>query len=332
MFLSWWQSWGAGSSVSGEILLDKKPLWLSPDDTWRSYYCCLLFLGDCRLDISTTKKTPTLGLHRIAKLLGNDSKLGRSAGNFSQTDDVFIAELRIVFITKFLQQRWTVLEMMEWRALISRSPHSARRQRPGPLCQPGVGWALPGVTSSTSPVTRGGRQTGERQAGDTQTGDRQPGNTQPGDSQGGESGSRCNGKLQRTKRIEPEPEPADDKDSIASVTIISVPSGIVTPLTSSEPREHREPSLIKQTSLPPPSSHLRNKHLGKRSQSPNSGWLWSRQGFHVQNFVTLLCSDLRWSTLRSHYLLLNSNGIWWKKKCLGSQVEERTGKMTFNYI
>ena len=119
----------------------------------------------------------------------------------------------------------------------------------------------------------GGRQTGERQAGDTQTGDRQPGNTQPGDSQGGESGSRCNGKLQRTKRIEPEPEPADDKDSIASVTIISVPSGIVTPLTSSEPREHREPSLIKQTSLPPPSSHLRNKHLGKRSQSPNSGWL-----------------------------------------------------------
>ena len=107
-----------------------------------------------------------------------------------------------------------------------------------------------------------------RQPADTQTTDRQPGDAQPG-----ESGSRCNGKLQRTKRIEPEPDPGDDKDSIASVTIISVPSGIVTPLTSSEPREQREPSLIKQTSLPPPSSHLRNKHLGKRSQSPNSGWL-----------------------------------------------------------
>ena len=93
----------------------------------------------------------------------------------------------------------------------------------------------------------------------------QPGNGQPGDSQ-----SRCNGKLQRTKRIEPEPEPTDDKDSIASVTIISVPSGIVTPVTTSEPRE---PTLIKQTSLPPPSSHHRNKHLGKPSQSPNSGWL-----------------------------------------------------------
>ena len=108
-----------------------------------------------------------------------------------------------------------------------------------------------------------------RQPADTQTTDRQPGNN-PGDAQPGESGSRCNGKLQRTKRIEPEPDPGDDKDSIASVTIISVPSGIVTPVTTSEPRE---PTLIKQSSLPPPSSHLRNKHLGKRSPSPNSGWL-----------------------------------------------------------
>ena len=48
--------------------------------------------------MTTTKKTPTLGLHRIAKLLGNDSKLGRSAGN-----DLFIEELRIVFIQLFFQ-------------------------------------------------------------------------------------------------------------------------------------------------------------------------------------------------------------------------------------
>ena len=102
----------------------------------------------------------------------------------------------------------------------------------------------------------------------------QQGARQAADSQAGEAQTRCNGKLQRTKRIDPEPEsepePTDDKESIASVTIISVPSGIVTPVTTSEPRE---PTLIKQSSLPPPSSHLRNKHLGKRSQSPNSGWL-----------------------------------------------------------
>ena len=100
----------------------------------------------------------------------------------------------------------------------------------------------------------------------------QQGDRQTPDSQAGDGQTRCNGKLQRTKRIEPEPEPepSDDKDSIASVTIISVPSGIVTPVTTSEPRE---PTLIKQSSLPPPSSHLRNKHLGKRSPSPNSGWL-----------------------------------------------------------
>ena len=96
--------------------------------------------------------------------------------------------------------------------------------------------------------------------------------TAPGSQTPVESQNRCNGKLQRTKRIEPEPDPGDDKDSIASVTIISVPSGInVTPVTASD--QPREPGLIKQSSLPPPSSHLRNKQLGKRSQSPNSGWL-----------------------------------------------------------
>ena len=42
--------------------------------------------------------------------------------------------------------------------------------------------------------------------------------------------SRCNGRLQRTKRID-DGDTGDDKDSIASVTIISVPSSIVTPVT-----------------------------------------------------------------------------------------------------
>ena len=32
------------------------------------------------MDLATTKKTPTLGLHRIAKLLGNENKMNRSAG------------------------------------------------------------------------------------------------------------------------------------------------------------------------------------------------------------------------------------------------------------
>ena len=44
--------------------------------------------------------------------------------------------------------------------------------------------------------------------------------------------ARCNGKLQRTKRID-DGDTGDDKDSIASVTIISVPSSIVTPVTTS---------------------------------------------------------------------------------------------------
>lgn len=97
--------------------------------------------------------------------------------------------------------------------------------------------------------------------------------SQAGDSQAGEGPARCNGKLQRTKRIEPEPDPTDDKDSIASVTIISVPSGIVTPVTAPEASQASQPALIKQSSLPPPSSQLRTKALGQPSQSPNSGWL-----------------------------------------------------------
>ena len=47
------------------------------------------------------------------------------------------------------------------------------------------------------------------------------------------NGARCNGRLQRTKRIEDAGEAAEDRTSIASVTIISVPSSIVTPVPSS---------------------------------------------------------------------------------------------------
>ena len=47
------------------------------------------------------------------------------------------------------------------------------------------------------------------------------------------NGARCNGRLQRTKRIEDAGEVAEDRTSIASVTIISVPSSIVTPVPSS---------------------------------------------------------------------------------------------------
>ena len=35
------------------------------------------------MDIATSKKTPTLGLHRIAKLLGNENKMNRSSGGGS---------------------------------------------------------------------------------------------------------------------------------------------------------------------------------------------------------------------------------------------------------
>ena len=47
-----------------------------------------------------------------------------------------------------------------------------------------------------------------------------------------DAGNRCNGRLQRTKRID-DGDAGDDRDSIASVTIISVPSSMVTPMTSS---------------------------------------------------------------------------------------------------
>ena len=47
------------------------------------------------------------------------------------------------------------------------------------------------------------------------------------------NGARCNGRLQRTKRIEDAGEAGEDRASIASVTIISVPSSIVTPVPSS---------------------------------------------------------------------------------------------------
>ena len=38
--------------------------------------------GECRVDIST-KKTPTLGLHRIAKLLGSENRINRSSAGSS---------------------------------------------------------------------------------------------------------------------------------------------------------------------------------------------------------------------------------------------------------
>lgn len=53
------------------------------------------------------------------------------------------------------------------------------------------------------------------------------------DSSVASNGARCNGRLQRTKRIEDAGEAGEDRASIASVTIISVPSSIVTPIPSS---------------------------------------------------------------------------------------------------
>lgn len=53
------------------------------------------------------------------------------------------------------------------------------------------------------------------------------------DSSVASNGARCNGRLQRTKRIEDAGEAGEDRASIASVTIISVPSSIVTPVPSS---------------------------------------------------------------------------------------------------
>ena len=47
--------------------------------------------GECRVDISTTKKTPTLGLHRIAKLLGNENKMNRSSQSSSGLSKILLA-------------------------------------------------------------------------------------------------------------------------------------------------------------------------------------------------------------------------------------------------
>ena len=61
------------------------------------------------------------------------------------------------------------------------------------------------------------------------------------DSSVASNGARCNGRLQRTKRIEDAGEAAEDRASIASVTIISVPSSIVTPVPSSGTLSSLEP-------------------------------------------------------------------------------------------
>ena len=101
---------------------------------------------------------------------------------------------------------------------------------------------------------------------------------------------RCNGRLQRTKRIDQDGEGVEDKESITSVTIISVPSNLMdAPITTSKANskvntnpvlpvkgqhlkiENCNNSLIKQASLPAPS--MLQKHTLKRCQTPNSGWL-----------------------------------------------------------
>ena len=228
--------------------------------------------------MATTKKTPTLGLHRIAKLLGNDSKLGKSAGNFAQTIHYPIAELRMVFIKLYFPElkdgRDDAVRSSGSDVAVS-SLHQETETRPAVTAWGRLGSARSDIINLTS-QTPPSQTTVESQT--TPSSQTKPSTASsqttpvPGSQTAVESQNRCNGKLQRTKRIEPEPDPGDDKDSIASVTIISVPSGInVTPVTTSD--QPREPGLIKQSSLPPPSSQLRNKQLGKRSQSPNSGWL-----------------------------------------------------------
>ena len=224
--------------------------------------------ADVKLDISSVKKTPNLGLHRIAKLLGNDNKSNRPVENKNSNGSIDNSGER-------KHSTVSLVEVKETNQVQKKVP------------------------AETSSAKKWGRlNKGEiiiakdlkcEVIKDTQEVPKEVTKETSSDS-GTDMSIRCNGRLQRTKRIDQDGEGVEDKESITSVTIISVPSNLMdAPITTSKANskvntnpvlpvkgqhlkiENCNNSLIKQASLPAPS--MLQKHSLKRCQTPNSGWL-----------------------------------------------------------
>ena len=224
--------------------------------------------AEVKLDISTVKKTPNLGLHRIAKLLGNENKSNRPVENMNSNGSVDTSRDRKQSTVSLVQEK----ETNQVQKKVPTETASARKW--GRLSKGEIitakdlkGEVIKDAHGDPKDVTKGNSS-----------------------DSGTDMSIRCNGRLQRTQRIDQDGEGVEDKESITSVTIISVPSSLMdAPITTSErnSKVNNSPvlpvkgqhlkiqscnnSLIKQASLPAPS--LIQKHTTKRCQTPNSGWL-----------------------------------------------------------
>ena len=230
-----------------------------------------LNLADVKLDISSVKKTPTLGLHRIAKLLGsNDNKSNRPVENKTTNGSIDHSRDRD-------SSTVSLVEVKETNQVQKKVPTEATppiEKKWGRLSKGEIIIAKDlkcEVIKDTNDASKDAfKDTSSESATDTS--------------------ARCNGKLQRTKRIDQDADGAEDKESLTSVTIISVPSNLmdapianfekstkvnnnpVAPMKSQHLKiENCNNSLIKQASLPAPT--LIQQQSLKRCQTPNSGWL-----------------------------------------------------------
>ena len=222
--------------------------------------------ADVELDISGVKKTPNRGLHRIAKLLGNKSNRPvenkNSNGSIDNSGERKHSTVSLVEVKETNQVQKKVpaetSSAKKWGRLNKGEIIIAKDLK----CE-----VIKDTQEVPKEVTKG-----------------------TSSDSGTDMSIRCNGRLQRTKRIDQDGEGVEDKESITSVTIISVPSNLMdAPITTSEANsgvnnnpvlpvkgqhlkiENCNNSLIKQASLPARS--MLQKHTLKRCQTPNSGWL-----------------------------------------------------------
>jgi len=223
---------------------------------------------EVKLDIPIAKKTPNLGLHRIAKLLGSENKSNRPLESLNTNGTVDTCKERE-------QSTVSVVQEKEINQVQKKVPLEKASDRKWGRLSKGEIIIAKDLKGGVIQDTRG-------VAKDVPTGNSSDSGT--------DMNIRCNGRLQRTPRIDQDGEGVDDKESITSVTIISVPSSLmdasittsgrnstvnnspVLPVKSQHLKiEHCNNYLMKQASLPAPS--IIQKHATKRCQTPNSGWL-----------------------------------------------------------
>ena len=220
------------------------------------------------------KKTPNLGLHRIAKLLGNDNKSNRPVESKNSNGSVDTNN------TDRKESSVSLMEVSETKNTVQKKSNTETSggKKWGRLNK---GEIIIAKDLKCEVIKDGGEVSKEVTKGNSSD-------------SGTDISIRCNGKLQRTKRIDQDGEGVEDKESLTSVTIISVPSNlmdapITAPDTGPGSKLNNNPvmpkkgphlkiescsnnSLMKQASLPTPG--LLQKHSVKqRCQTPNSGWL-----------------------------------------------------------